>query len=198
VTSPILSGQWKLSQELGLDNNTLRKMPHQTAKDLNFLARMVNVNRKEKGIKVQHWNKGPAHLVNKDDQIEALISEHRPHVLGLSGANFYNTHDIADINQDGYDVHLASTISNPQLNVARVVVYTHQSLRVKRRLDLENDTISSVWLEVGLPRQKKILMCHFLVKLTPPLVHLLRNWSGGHHFLLNGSEHWLKARRYWC
>ena len=111
VTSPIFSGQWKLSQELGLDNNTLRMMPHQTAKDLNFLARMVNGNRKERGIKVQHWNKGPAHLVNKHYQIEALISEHRPHVLGLSEANFYNTHDIADINQDGYDVHLASTIS---------------------------------------------------------------------------------------
>ena len=80
--------------------------------------------------------------------------------MGLSEANVYTTHDQADIQHDGYDLHVASTINNPELNVARVVVYTHQSLKVKRRTDLENDSVSSVWLEVGLPRQKKILMCH--------------------------------------
>ena len=44
--------------------------------------------------------------------------------------------------------------------MSRVVVYTHNSLIVKRRSDLENNTISSIWLECGLPRQKKILICH--------------------------------------
>ena len=137
-----------------------RPIPNYTAKHVNFLARMVHGNRKTRGIKIQHWNKGPSHLVNKHYQIEALIGEHRPHVLGLSEANVYSTHDQADIQHDGYDLHVASTINNPELNVARVVVYTHQSLKVKRRPDLENDSVSSVWLEVGLPRQKKILMCH--------------------------------------
>ena len=41
-----------------------------------------------------------------------------------------------------------------------MVVYTHNSLVVKRRHDLEDANISSIWLEVGLPRKRKILVCH--------------------------------------
>ena len=33
------------------------------------------------------------------------------------------------------------------------------SLVVKRRPDLEDDRISAIWLEVGLPNKKKILVC---------------------------------------
>ena len=43
--------------------------------------------------------------------------------------------------------------------MARVAVYTHNTLRVKRREDLEDDTIAAVWLECGLPNQKGILVC---------------------------------------
>ena len=39
-------------------------------------------------------------------------------------------------------------------------MYTHNSVIVKRRPDLENANISSIWLEVGLPYKRKILMCH--------------------------------------
>ena len=41
-----------------------------------------------------------------------------------------------------------------------MVVYTHNLLIVKRRYDLEDKNISSIWLEVGLPRQRKFLVCH--------------------------------------
>ena len=44
--------------------------------------------------------------------------------------------------------------------MSRVVVYTHNSLVVKRRYDLEDQNISSIWLEVGLPRKRKILVCN--------------------------------------
>ena len=94
------------------------------------MVKMRNGNRRGNGIKIQHWNKGPAHLVNKHIDIEALIGEHRPHVLGLSEANLHHGHDLADVQHDEYDIHISSTIDNPQLKVARVVVYTHQSLKV--------------------------------------------------------------------
>ena len=73
-------------------------------------------------IKIQHWNKGPAHLVNKHHDIEALISEHRPQVLGISEANLHSGHNLRDVQQDDYDLHISTTINNPQLKVARVVV----------------------------------------------------------------------------
>ena len=131
-----------------------------TAKQRNSLVKMQNGNRRGNGIKILHWNKGPAHLVNKHHDIEAVISEHTPQVLGLSEANLHSRHDLMDVQHDDYDLHVSSTIDNPLLKVARVVVYTHQSLKVVRRHDLEDDTVSSVWLECGLPRQKKILICH--------------------------------------
>ena len=133
---------------------------HLTAKVRNSIAKMINGNGRDRGMKIQHWNKGPTHLVNKHHEIEALININQPHVLGLSEANLHHGHDLQDVQHTDYDLHVSTTINNPQLNVARVVVYTHQSLKVKRRSDLEDDTISSVWLEVGLPRKRKILMCH--------------------------------------
>ena len=43
--------------------------------------------------------------------------------------------------------------------MARVAVYTHKSIKVKRRPDLESSTVAAVWLECGLPNQNKILFC---------------------------------------
>ena len=43
--------------------------------------------------------------------------------------------------------------------MARVAVYTHKLLRVKRRPDLEDDRVAAVWLECGLPKQKSRLIC---------------------------------------
>ena len=44
--------------------------------------------------------------------------------------------------------------------MSRVVVYTHKSLIVKPRPDLMNPWLSAVWLEVGLPRRHKFLLCN--------------------------------------
>ena len=110
-------------------------------------------------MKLLHWNKGPSFLHNKQDDIETLISTHHPHVLGLSEANIRTEHDLALVQQADYDLHLPQTSNNPQLNTSRVVVYTHKALVVKRRQDLEDDRISTIWLDVGLPHKKKILLC---------------------------------------
>ena len=50
-------------------------------------------------------------------------------------------------------------MDNPDLGLARVAVYTHSSLRVTRRSDLEDNTVAAVWLECGLPSQHSILVC---------------------------------------
>ena len=121
---------------------------------------MVNGNRREKGIKVIHWNKGPSYLENKINDIETVIDCHKPHMLGLSEANLRAGHDQTNVQLTDYTLHTAQTLDNPDLLVSRVVVYTHNSLVVKRRHDLEDANISSIWLEVGLPRKRKILVCH--------------------------------------
>ena len=41
---------------------------------------------------------------------------------------------------------------------ARVAVYTHSILRVKRRHDLKDGKIAAIWLECGLPQQQVTLI----------------------------------------
>ena len=127
----------------------------------NFLAKMINGNRGTRGtgMKLIDWNKVPSFLRNKNEEIETLIANHHPHVLGLSEANLRSDHDLDLVQQPDYDLHLCPTSNNPALSISRVVVYTHKSLVVKRRTDLEDERISAIWLEVGLPNKKKILVC---------------------------------------
>lgn len=127
----------------------------------NKMAHITNGNRGQrgKGITCLYWNKGPSFLTNKQLDIETIISSHKPHILGLGEANFKHDHDLGDVQQLDYNLHLDSCVENPELGMARVAVYTHSSLRVKRRPDLEDNTTAAVWLECGLPNQRRILVC---------------------------------------
>ena len=123
--------------------------------DHNFSARYLNGNI-PKGIKICHWNKGGGFLCNKIEEIESLIEKERPHILGISEATLKSTDNEAEIQIQNYNVFHASTLINPKLNTSRLSVYVHKDLNVKVRMDLMNNTFSSIWLEVGQARQKKI------------------------------------------
>ena len=128
-------------------------------KEKNKLSRAITGNRQNKGIKLAHWNAGSAHLANKMGEIEQLVSTNSPHILGISEANFKRFHDIEDVQLPEYDLILSKTMANDQLQVSRVVCYMHQSLVGKVREDLMSDQFSSIWLEIGLPGKRKILVC---------------------------------------
>ena len=97
---------------------------------------------------------------NKHPEIENIIEGHQPHILGLSEANLRKNVDPRLVQHEGYTLHTAPTIDNPALEISRVVVYTHSSLVVKRRSDLEDSSLSAIWLEVGMPRKRKILVAN--------------------------------------
>ena len=127
---------------------------------LNKLAHIYYGNRGQrgKGFNCLYWNKGPSLLKNKQLDIETVIGQYKPHILGLGEANFHHDHELSEVQQADYTLHLDPSINNPNLQVARVVAYTHNSLRVKRRHDLEDDSLSYIWLECGLPYQKGIIV----------------------------------------
>ena len=128
--------------------------------DINTYARMTNGNRSQQGIKLAHWNKGKGFLQTKIHEVENIISGYHPHVLGLSESELYKCHDRKLVEIQNYNLITAKSLDNPNLNVSRVCVYVHNSIVYKVRTDLMSDSFSSVWLECGLPRQKKILICH--------------------------------------
>ena len=133
-----------------------------TRAERNSIMRSIHGNRGQrgKGIKIVAWNKGSSLLHNKHQEIETIIAGHQPHILGLSEANLRSNADLTLVQHADYQLHTAPTLTNPDLGISRVVVYTHSSLVVKRRPDLEDDTLSAIWLEVGMPRQKKILVAN--------------------------------------
>ena len=107
-----------------------------------------------------HINLGSGYLVNNMNNIETIIGGYKPHILGVSESSFKTQHDRNDALLEDYSTFFSKTLENENLNVSRVAVFTHKDLVVKERLDLMSDSFSSIWLEVGLPRQKKILVCN--------------------------------------
>ena len=117
-----------------------------------------NIAGQGKPIRICYWNKASSFLSNKKDDIAEIINTHKPLVLGLGEAQFKQGQNIEEVQQPGYTLHMDSCQDSP--GVSRCAVYTHNSLVVKRQDDLENKEIATVWLQLGLPNQKGILvMC---------------------------------------
>ena len=79
--------------------------------DWNFIARYTNGNRRQHGLKIVHWNKGPSHLENKIDELKAIVQKYHPHILGLSEANIFRHHDPDKVQIPNYTIHLLATHS---------------------------------------------------------------------------------------
>ena len=127
--------------------------------DVNFYFRYVNGNRRRNGIKMAHINLGSGYVINQINSIEAIVGGYKPHILGISECSFKKTHDKNDATIEDYTTYFSKTLENDDLNVSRITVYTHKELVVKERTDLMTDTFSTIWLELGLPRKRKILVC---------------------------------------
>ena len=133
-----------------------------SSKVTNRAAHAVNGNQASRGkpITLCYWNKGSSFLLNKQEDISDIINTYKPLVLGLGEAQYKKDHSLAEVQQPGFTLHLDSC--QDSLGVSRCAVYTHNSLVVKRRDDLEDKGIATVWLQLGLPHQKGILvMCGY-------------------------------------
>ena len=146
----------KVHVEIVHDKNYSNK---NVIKPVNFLARYTYGNKTKNGIKIAHWNAGSSLLKNKVNEIENIIGGYKPHVIGISESCFKHGSDVNDVEINEYETIFSNTIDNPQLKYSRISVYVHNDIHKKIRHDLMNDTFSSIWLELGLPRQKKILVC---------------------------------------
>ena len=57
-------------------------------------------------------------------EIEQVVSNNHPNLLGISEANFKRGHAAEDVQLQDYDLILSKTIDNDRLQVSRVVCYT--------------------------------------------------------------------------
>ena len=128
----------------------------------NKLTKMINGNRSSKGIKIAHWNLGSAELQNKMCEIEAAVEKTKPGIFGISEANLSRNTDLDKVQLKGYKLLTAKTLQNPKIEMSRVVVYLSENLVGNLREDLMSDNFSSIWVELGMPRRKKILVSNLL------------------------------------
>ena len=125
----------------------------------NFIAKITYGNRNKNGIKICHWNAGGGFLINKQAEINNVVNNIRPHVFGITESSFKKTHIKEDVEIQDYTLFFSNTLENPHLKISRSCAYVHKDLTFSLRDDLMSDKFSSVWVELGKPRQKKILVC---------------------------------------
>ena len=104
------------------------------------------------------WNSGSTHLQNQMNEIKALVQDKKPHVLFIQESNLWRHHNREGVELDGYDLFTSKMISNPDRKVSRIVAYVMDGIIARRREDLELEHFSAIWLEVGLPHQRKFLV----------------------------------------
>ena len=134
-----------------------RPAPRLPTRLQNKAAHILNGNRK--GIKLSHWNLGSAQLQNKMCELEIAVKQVKPALLGVSEANLHRNTDLSLVQLPGYSLLTASTLTNPRIQMSRVVVYLGEGLHGKLREDLMSDDFSSIWVELIVPGQsRKILV----------------------------------------
>ena len=161
----------------------------------NFESRYKFGNKKKNGLKIMHWNLGAKYLHNNLENIESVINSYKPDILGISESNFLKKHDLNDVQIDNYKLFLSETLKNENIEASRIAVYLHNDIVCKVRTDLMNDTFSSIWLEINLPRQKKFLDCHayrewqYLNQAKPMILNQFQlKLPDGWNFYVNGKE----------
>ena len=66
--------------------------------------------------------------MNKMEEIKILVEQHKPMVFGLGEANITADQDLKQLQLTDYNLHLPSSINDPNQRIARVAVYTHKRL----------------------------------------------------------------------
>ena len=122
----------------------------------NFQCRYKYGNRnRSRGLRLCHWNKSSAKMSNRLSEIKNIISQHRPHMLGISEANISTSQDLSLFNIADYKIHVGPASVT---GLIRIAVYVHKDIKVKLRPDLMSPNLSSIWFETSFKRSKKILV----------------------------------------
>ncbi len=134
---------------------------------------ILNGNISNKGnFSLFTWNKGNSTFKNKRDDILVTIERYKPDIFAIQEANF----DI--INDRGFENY---TIESSSLcrgyNISRTILLIKKGVAYKRRKDLENGYISSVWVQITISKKVSTLISSYY-----------RQWSLPQELKIDGSN----------
>ena len=130
-------------------------------KEINKIEHIKNGNKRQ-GLTMMHWNMGSTNLQNKMRELERVIQERKPGIIGISEANLKQTVEMDKVRIPGYEIYTSYTAEGGVMR--RLVTYVREGVNVKLREDLMDTNFSSIWLEINLKQGKKdvkILVCNF-------------------------------------
>ena len=127
----------------------------------NFQARYKYGNKKKQGLRLCHWNKSNSSLLKKMPEIRNIVSQYRPHLLGISEANCHKNQDTSLFSIKDYKTFLGLPSNNGMI---RILLYVHKDISVNVCPDLMSPDLSSIWVEAGFKHNKKILINNFYRK----------------------------------
>ena len=113
---------------------------------------------KSKGLHVCNLN--IRHILPKIDEIRLiLLSTGSPDIFGICESFLGTQHPDSLITVDGYSFFRKDRSETQQKSGGGLVLYFRQSLNVKRRYDLENSNIETLWVQICLSNCKPFLLC---------------------------------------
>ena len=106
-------------------------------------------------LKIIHWNKGPSDFFKDTTKIENNLQKYKPDIVSLSEANIH-------INKRTFlkefkDYNVETALMAKITGISRSALLIKKGIKYKRRENLENQIISTIWIEV-ITKNKPILI----------------------------------------
>ena len=113
---------------------------------------------KTTALRIGSWNSGSKYLINQMPEIKSLIGRRKPRVLVIQEANLWNHHSKHLTDIDEYTLLTTKMINDRDRQCSRLVVYVKEEVKFTRLSNYETNDLSSIWLELSLPHQRKIVL----------------------------------------
>ena len=142
-------------------NNTYSKICQESSNKNNHI---LNGNITKKGnLSLYTWNKGNSSFKNRRDDILVTLERYKPDIFTIHEANF----DI--LNDRGFPNYtIESNTLCKGYSIARTIVLIKNGIAYKRRDDLENEYISSVWLQIIISKKVSTFIASYYRQWSLP------------------------------
>ena len=131
---------------------------HSSKKSSNLYEETFGLNKS--GLNIGHLN--IQHIMNKLDTVKILTNQ--LHIFGL--CETFLSDVVSDAELQIYNFKIERKVRQNKRG-GGLLLYIHENVPYKRRIELENNQIESVWIKVRFPNSKSFLL-NFL---TGPHLH---------------------------
>ena len=119
---------------------------------------MLNGNKiKNTKLNLLQINKGNSNFQTKLNEINSTIQTYHPDIMCISEANLKQSNKSLVNKYPDYNFEF-NKLSN-SIDISRNILMINSKIAYKRRLDLEENSTCTIWIQINIPKKKPILVC---------------------------------------